>query len=112
MSAEQDEWYSVRCVFQWTHAKGAPFEERITLWLAGSLDTAIELSESEAREYAENTGMTYLGFAQAYASGETEIESGTEVFSLLRDSSLPPKEYLDRYFDTGGEHQVASSDPT
>jgi DNA-binding transcriptional ArsR family regulator len=25
------------------------------------------------------------------------------VFSLLRDSALPPEEYLDRFFDTGGE---------
>jgi hypothetical protein len=31
--------------------------------------------------------------------------SGVEVFSLIRDSDLPPKEYLDQFFDTGTEHQ-------
>lgn len=111
MSAEADEWYGVRCVFQGTHGEGAPFEERITLWRADSLDAAIEQAEGEAREYAENVGMTYLGLAQAYATGETEIESGAEVFSLLRDSPLPPEEYLDRYFDSGGERQGVVSDP-
>jgi len=29
------------------------------------------------------------------------------VFSLLRDSPLPPEQYLDRHFDTGSEHQNA-----
>jgi len=27
-----DEWYAVRCVFQWTEAEGRPYEERITVW--------------------------------------------------------------------------------
>ncbi len=29
------------------------------------------------------------------------------MFSLLRNSSLPKEAYLDRHFDTGGEHQSA-----
>ncbi len=106
-----DEWYGVRCLFQWTHAEGTPFEERITLWRADSLDAAIELAEREAREYAEDNDLTYLRFSQAYATGETEITAGAEVFSLLRDSSLPAAEYLDTHFDTGGEHQSTVADP-
>ena len=81
MTGEAGEWYAVRCVFRWTGA------------------------ETEAREYAENTGVTYLGFAQGYATGEEDLRSGSEAFSLLRDSSLAPDEYLDRHFDTGEEHQ-------
>ncbi|MDT7797822.1 MAG: hypothetical protein QOI78_1255 [Actinomycetota bacterium] len=110
MPADDDEWYAVRCVFRWADAGGTPFEERITLWRAGSLDAATELAEREAREYAEAAGVTYLRFAQAYALRERgEIRPGAEVFSLLRGSSLPPSEYLDAYFDDGREHQRDSA---
>ncbi|WP_026425611.1 hypothetical protein [Actinokineospora inagensis] len=105
MAADENEWYAVRCVFQWTGADGTPFEERITLWRARDLADAIGQAETDAREYAENTGVTWLGLAQAYATGDTELGPGAEVFSLLRDSALPAPEYLDRYFATGREHQ-------
>ena len=75
------------------------------LWHARSLDHAIELAEREAGEYAEVNDSEYLHFSQAYASTEgSELGSGTEVFSLLRDSDLAPGEYLSAFFDTGGEH--------
>jgi hypothetical protein len=102
------EWYGVRCVFRWTEAPERPYEERITLWRAADLDAALALAETEAREYAEANGVTYAGFAQGYATGEKELTPGSEVFSLLRDSALPPEEYLDHFFDTGGEHQGTS----
>jgi hypothetical protein len=98
--AEPGKWYAVRCLFQWT----GPYEERITLWHAADLGTAIALAESEATEYAENTGVTYLELAQAYEIGEEQPGPGSEVFSLLRDSVMPPPEYLNHFFDTGGEH--------
>jgi hypothetical protein len=105
MTGEAGEWYAVRCVFRWTGHGERPYEERITLWRAAGLDAAVARAEAEAREYAENTGVTYLGFAQGYATGEEDLRSGSEAFSLLRDSSLAPDEYLDRHFDTGEEHQ-------
>ena len=102
------EWYGVRCVFHWTEAAERPYEERITLWRAADLDSALVLAEEEAREYAEHNGVSYVGLAQAYATGTEELAPGSEVFSLLRDSALPPEEYLDRFFDTGGEHRRTS----
>ncbi|WP_328617727.1 hypothetical protein OHS18_17275 [Amycolatopsis sp. NBC_00355] len=110
MPTPEDEWYAVRCVFRWDGSHGTPFEERITLWRAGSLDAAIGLAEREAREYAAAADVTYLQFAQAYALRERgELRPGAEVFSLLRDSSLPPSEYLDAYFDDGREHRRGSA---
>jgi hypothetical protein len=100
-----DEWYAVRCVFRWTGSEGRPYEERITLWQAADFAAAVARAEAEAGEYAADTGVTYLGLAQAYATGEEVLQSGSEVFSLLRDSPLPPEQYLDRHFDTGSEHQ-------
>ncbi|MEV8615458.1 hypothetical protein AB0383_47500 [Amycolatopsis sp. NPDC051373] len=100
------EWYAVRCVFQWNSWRGSPFEERITLWRASSLASAIELEEREAGRYASDNGVTYVDFVQAYALRESgELSPGAEVFSLLRDSPLPPEDYVTRFFDTGGEHQ-------
>jgi hypothetical protein len=105
MTENMDEWFAVRCVFRWTEAGERPYEERITLWRTADLETALARAEMEAREYAENTEVTYLGLAQGYETGKTELTPGSEVFSLLRQSVLPPAEYLDRHFDTGGEHQ-------
>jgi hypothetical protein len=98
-------WYTVRCVFRRTSWEGRPFEERITLWRAESLDDAIELAEREARTYADETGVEYLLFSQAYQlSDGAEPGNGTEVFSLLRDSELAPRNYIDTVFSTGREH--------
>ncbi|MDH2413880.1 hypothetical protein [Nocardioides sp. CER19] len=32
----------------------------------------------------------------------------TTLFSLIRESALEPDDYLDRFFDTGGEREQAS----
>ncbi|WP_042425925.1 hypothetical protein [Streptacidiphilus anmyonensis] len=107
MSEERIEqsWYGVRCVYRWESWEGAPYEERITLWRAGSLGEAIALAEEEAAAYAGGNGLVPLGLAQAYAIPADRIASGAEVFSLLRDSELGPEQYLDAFFDTGREHQ-------
>jgi hypothetical protein len=105
MADDEFEWFGVRCVFAWSGWEGEPFEERITLWRARSLDHAIELAEQEAGDYAEENGFEYLHLSQAYAITEgSEIGSGTEVFSLLRDSDLAPDDYLNSFFETGREH--------
>src|ERR1700722_14317717 len=105
MADDELEWFSVRCVFAWSGWEGRPFEERITLWRARSLDHAIELAEREAGEYAAEHGFEYLQLSQAYEITEgSEIGHGTEGFSLLRDSDLAPDDYLDSFFSTGREH--------
>jgi hypothetical protein len=98
------DWYAVRCLFHWREHDS--YEERITIWRAKSLAEAIELAEQEAAEYAEEGACDYLNLAQAYHLADEAIQSGAEVFSLLRDSDLEPKNYLDTFFDTGAEHQA------
>lgn len=99
------EWYAVRRVFRWNNWDGQPYEERITLWQAENAAEAIELSEAEAARYAQESDLEDLGLAQAYTTGLAELRPGAEVFSLLRDSPLPPQTYVDTFFDTGGEHR-------
>lgn len=99
-------WYAVRCVFQWADDVGAPYEERLTLWQAGSMEEAVSRAEAEAWRYAEENDHRYLELAQCHRLDvDGRPGDGDEVFSLLRDSPLDARSYLDRHFDTGGEHQ-------
>ena len=99
--------YSVRCLLRWhsrTEVAKYLYEERITLWQAERLDQAIELAEQEATAYAGDAD-EFLGFSQAYALVDLLAGHGVEVFSLLRESDLEPNEYIDTFFDTGGERE-------
>ena len=100
-------WYAVRCLFQATDGDEVSYEERITLWQGGSLKDAIARAEAEAVEYAEFAGLTYLtGFDQSYPLADAPPRDGAEVFALTRSSTLPPRRYVELFFDTGRERQV------
>jgi hypothetical protein len=95
--------FGVRCLFQ--HGDGL-YEERITLWLARDEAHAFELAEAEARTYCEGLDdARYLHSAQSYRLDDDPSQQGAEVFSLMRDSALAPADYIDRFFDTGDEHE-------
>lgn len=76
-SASDDNWFSVRCVFQFEDDTTA-FEERVTLWRGANFDDAIALAEAEAEQYAGLVGSRYLGLAQAYHLAD-DVEHGAEV---------------------------------
>jgi len=101
---DETRWFGVRTLYLWS--PDSLYEERVTLWRANSLESAIDLAEREAREYCvEGLGVEYLGFSQAYDTSLTEprVQAPTEVFSLMRRSDLGPGDYIDRFFDTGEE---------
>src|SRR5579885_754314 len=108
------EWYSVRCVFRasanhaWGPIDTSPgenaYEERITLWRASSAEHAIERAKTDARQYAADIEVEYVGLAQSYRLADEPCD-GAEVFSLCRKSALDTGPYLDAFFDTGGEYQ-------
>ncbi len=102
------ESYTVKCLFKWKRLvnckKKYMYEERITLWRAKSFEKAIAKAEKEALQYAKAIDAKYLGFAQAYWMCDKHKSSGIEVYSLVRDSNLKSKKYIDRFFDTGYEH--------
>ena len=100
--------FSARCLFRWANRSGSnqmTYEERITLWAADSDDDAIAMAEDEAATYAAANDVEYLNLWQCYAMFDEVAASGIEVFSLLRESSLEPDEYLRRYFTTGSERE-------
>ncbi|MER6535795.1 hypothetical protein ABT215_18710 [Streptomyces sp900105755] len=102
MSGEADSaWYGVRCVFR--HRVLGVYEERVTLWTARSPDEAIGRAESEAIEYCEALDdVEYVRFVESFRIDGSPGE-GAEVFSLMRESGLPPGEYVRRFLATGDE---------
>ena len=109
---DEQVWWAVRCIIQvGAREDGAGtnvYEERITLWHAASADEAVQRAEAEVAEYVDLGDQpplgTYLGLAQCYHLFGG-VGDGAEVFSLMRDSDLGAEAYLDRFFDTGAEHQ-------
>ncbi|MFG3344519.1 hypothetical protein ACGF1Z_05590 [Streptomyces sp. NPDC048018] len=106
MGQEQRAWYGVRSFYRWLTWENRPYEERVVLFRARSLDEALELAERESAEYAREGGFDVLDMLQAYrisdGDGE-EVGAGTEVFSLLHALDLPANGFLDRY-DAGPTH--------
>ena len=101
-------WYRVRTVFEHVHrARGRErlYEERVVLVRAGSHDEAIVKAEAEANSYATD-GVTFLGYVMSFEMFDTPGE-GAEVFSLIRQSRLQPKRYVDEFFDTGRERAAS-----
>ena len=65
------------------------------------------MAEEEARQYAKAEGFRALDLFQAFSLTH-EISpalQGAEVFSMLRESNLEPKAYLDTFYDTGRERE-------
>jgi hypothetical protein len=106
---DQNDWYSVRCVFV-TAAEPTAYEERVTVWRAAGFAEATALAETEATEYAAAAGCRYLHLAQAFHLAD-DLAHGAEVYSLIRESSLPAGAYLSRFFDTGTERHAALDQP-
>src|SRR5450631_4380201 len=90
-------WFGVRCVFELDPETRADTDPR-------AFETAIELAEADAVDYATTLGAKYLGLAQAYKIEGPPMQ-GSEVFSLIRQSELAPGGYLSAFFDTGRENQ-------
>jgi hypothetical protein len=103
---QETRWYAVRSLFRMEGDPESAYEERITLWQAGSSEEAMGRAETEATEYADFIGASYLpDFGQAYHLADAPPRDGAEVFSLIRDSALPPTRYVERFFSTGAERQ-------
>ena len=53
-----------------------------------------------------------MDLAQAFhLAVEGSVDEGDEIFSLMRESTLEPSAYIDRYLDTGNEQQGKAERP-
>lgn len=101
-------WYCAKCLFQLhelSRQSGKPvYEERMVLLRAADFDEAIRKAEAEARDYAAGEDVEYLGYVHVYHIYDAEPGDGTEVFSLMRTTDLPPEAYIEHYHDDGMEN--------
>jgi hypothetical protein len=79
------------------------YEERVVLFEAENFDEAVDIAESEAMCYAEEECGEYLGFVNVYSLFSDDIFEITEVYSSMRRSGLNKDDYIDKFYDTGGE---------
>jgi hypothetical protein len=102
------QWFGAKCVFA-HHSlsideEDIHYEERVVLVRAKSLDDAIQQGEREARRYAsERSNCQYIEFINVFKLTTDALEPGTEVYSLMRRSTLSPSDFLDRYYNDGTE---------
>jgi hypothetical protein len=108
-ASRQEPWYSVRSLF--LDKSNNHYEERTILIGASSHKQALELAEMEAAQYCEDLGaMEYLGYSDTFHIFGDKIESGTEVFSLIRKTQMSKDEYVDRFLDSGLENRSENID--
>lgn len=104
-------WYGIKLVFRHSNLEvevpgSNVYEERVILVNANSEDEAISLAELEAVEYAKDVGgCEYLKFSSCFHTNEDKIVHLSEVYSVMRESSLSSEEYLDKFYDTGLERE-------
>jgi len=107
------EWYAAKTVSKhYCIEDGTPktlFEERVVLLQATNFDDAIAKGETEAQEYCRAlSDVVYTKYIDVYRLCADTVGHGTEVFSLMRESDLSDKDYLDRFYDDGKERtQIA-----
>ena len=110
---EDHHWFAVRLLFRVGQEcePESVYEERVTLWRAPSHEEAIELAESEAREYSraedQHPNVEYLGLAQAFRTyiPDRPIEPGDRGVLAHACESTRAADYLSTFFDTGNERQ-------
>jgi hypothetical protein len=106
----QKKWFAVQCFFlieagSVVAERGQAYEERITLWQAVDADEAIGKASRAADDYAAEGGFQRVDYVTSYEMFEPPGE-GSEVWSLMRDSWLPPEEYVERFVIEGDPHAV------
>jgi hypothetical protein len=106
-------WYSVRFIFVHTPADPAEpttYQERITVWLASSVDEAFKRAEIEAKAYVQTLdpqrwALHEVALEQSYLH-VGELGDGSEVFSQIRNSTLRPDQYISMYTDAGSHRTI------
>jgi hypothetical protein len=101
----EQHWYGVKCLIEHgepsDQAGAHLYEERVVVFRATDFDQAIELAEREVTDYARQNDARYLGYCNAFKMDAAVIEKGTEVYSVMREVPLSPRDFIDRYYDDG-----------
>ena len=90
-------WYSVKCLFHHPTRRALDerylYEERITLWKANSIEEAHAKAEAEARRYAAEAACHFVDSTDSFLLEGESLDSGSEVYSIMRGSNFDPDQY-------------------
>lgn len=110
LSAPQEDYYAAKCVFACdlvdNGERKPAFEERIVLLQATSFAEAFEMAAIEGRRYAgedQSSHRTRFIACVGVFLVQDPLETGVQVFSMIRESPLPPDAYLRQFHRTGTE---------
>ncbi len=101
-------WFTAKCIFRHQALSKDDlintYEERIIIIESESFDWAIVKAENEAKKYAAiEKKCEYINFIDCYKLGKNDFKDKSEIYSLMRSSSLDPDEYISRYYHDGTE---------
>ena|SRR5688572_11687585 len=112
MEARPQPWIAVRCLF--SHPQRASdaelnlYEERITLWRAGSFKEAYAMADADALVYALEENCIFVRSTDAFHLFEESIRSGSEIWSVMRGSGMSPELYIATFCDTPRDRKTCS----
>jgi len=91
-------WFSGLSIYHVTDESPPVYEERIVVVWASAFHDADKQLKAEALQYEkDHAGHKLLAFRLIYNTQEETLESGAEVWSVLKEAELPPDEYLRQY---------------
>ena len=104
-------WIAVRCLFSHpTRASDSElnlYEERITVWRAGSFKEAYAMADADALVYAAEEDCIFIRSTDAFHLFEKNIRSGAEVWSTMRGSGMTPELYITTFCDTPRDRKTS-----
>ena len=112
MEVRPQPWIAVRCLFSHPkHVSDAEqhlYEERITLWRAGSFKAACAMADADALVYAAENNCIFVRTTDAFHLFDERVGSGTEVWSVMRGSGMTPELYIATFCDTPRDRKTKS----
>jgi hypothetical protein len=84
------------------------YEERITLWRAGSFRDAYAMADADALVYAVEENCIFIRSTDAFHLFDKSIRSGSEVWSIMRGSGMTPELYIATFCDTPRDRKTSN----
>lgn len=101
MDNNQQKRYSVRSLVY--DKQNKLYEERINIVHSSDETDTLNKAEKLTEEYCNNIGLVNTGYSESFELTDNPAKDGAEVYSIMRESLLDPKEYVSKYIRTGKE---------
>jgi hypothetical protein len=112
--AADEPWVAVKCLFSHPNrvkdSEQNLYEERVTLWQAGSFDEAFRLAEAEAKKYAASDDCIFVRTTDAFHLFDQEVGHSSEIWSTMRGSGMDAETYASTFCCTSRDRVTFTRD--